>query len=174
MLMQHNSCLYSQHIKGVHDNVADALSRLHHYSPEKLESLIFSSFPQQVPASFHIAPLPPEISLWVISWLQKIKELKELKRERKIKNTELGPGGVSTARLSRTSTTLSSETYQKSSGPICLEPLQLPYADDSFQSQTRDLWEQAQWKRPWQNWLRSLGQMWGTTPPMVTSRAESI
>ncbi len=35
LLMEYNCCLYSQHIKGVHNNVANALSRLHHLSPDE-------------------------------------------------------------------------------------------------------------------------------------------
>jgi hypothetical protein len=174
ILMQNNSCLYSQHIKGIHNNVADALSRMHHYSPDSLERFILSTYPTQVPRTFHIVPLPPEISSWMTSWLQKIKEQTELGTERKIKNTECGTDGANTAKLSKTNMMYSSSTYQASSEqeysalspPLCVE--------DSFLDRTKDLWEQAQWKRPWQNWVRSLGQTWGSTPPMATRTDASI
>ncbi len=61
LLMEEDCCLYSQHIKGVHNNVADALSRLHHYSPEDLTSFILHQYPTQVPPTFQLVPLPQEI-----------------------------------------------------------------------------------------------------------------
>jgi hypothetical protein len=49
ILMQHNCCLYSQHIQGEKNKVADALSRLHHLSPLCMHTYIISNFPSQVP-----------------------------------------------------------------------------------------------------------------------------
>lgn len=40
ILIQHDCCLYSQHIQGVHNNVTDALSRGHNNSPEELHNYI--------------------------------------------------------------------------------------------------------------------------------------
>jgi hypothetical protein len=172
ILMQNDCCLYSQHIKGIHNNVADALSRMHHYSQEDLTHHILSSFPSQVPITFHIVPLLPEISSWMISWLQKIKEPTELDREQKTKNTEFGNVGLSTAESLKMSPTLSSRTYHPNSEQGSLEHSLPPFVDASFLDRTKDLWLQAQWKRPWQNWVRSLGQTWGTTPPMATRMEE--
>jgi hypothetical protein len=174
LLMQNDCCLYSQHIKGVHNNVADALSRLHNYSPSQLQNYILSQYPSQVPATFHIAPLPHEISSWMISLLQKIKEPTGSLKEPRIKKTEFGNVGVSTAESLTTNMTSSSKTYLPNLEPDCLEPLQPPSEDASFLNRTKDLWLQAQWKRPWQNWVRSLGQTWGTTPPMATRTEGSI
>jgi hypothetical protein len=174
ILLRHNCCLYSQHIKGVQNNVADALSRMHHHSPKELHRFIISSFPSQVPSSFHIDPLPHEISSWMISWLQKIKEPTELDREQKTKNTEFGIVGLNTAESLKTSPTLSSKTYLQNSEQGSLEHSLPPFVDASFLDRTKDLWLQAQWKRPWQNWVRSLGQTWGTTPPMATRMEGSI
>ena len=174
ILMQNDCCLYSQHIKGIHNNVADALSRMHHYSPEDLTHHILSSFPSQVPITFHIVPLLPEISSWMISWLQKIKDPQESVKEQKTRNTESGIDGVNTAVLLKTSTTPSYKTYLQNSELDYSAPLQPLYEEDSFLNRTKDLWLQAQWKRPWQNWVRSLGQTWGTTPPMATRMEGSI
>jgi hypothetical protein len=174
ILMRHNCCLYSQHIKGVQNNVADALSRMHDNSPEELHHYISSSFPTQVPNTFHIDPLPLEISSWMISWLQKFKEPTESVKVPKTKSIGFGTDGVNTAESSTMNMIFSSKTYQKNSEPDCLENLQPPYVDASFLDQTRDLWLQAQWKRPWQNWVRSLGQTWGASPPMATRMEASI
>ncbi len=152
----------------------DALSRKHDTSPDALHHYISSTFPSQVPITFCIDPLLPEISSWMISWLRKIKEPTELEKAPKIKNTEFGKDGANTARPSQMNMTHSSKTYQKSLEQDCSEHLPPPYADASFLDRTRDLWLQAQWKRPWQNWVRSLGQTWGSTPPMVTRMEGSI
>jgi hypothetical protein len=174
ILIQHDCCLYSQHIQGVHNNVADALSRKHDYSPTELQNYISTSFPAQVPNTFHIDPLPPEISSWMISWLQKIKEPMESEKAQKTKNIECGLDGASTADPSPMITTRSSKTYLKNTELVYLEHSQQPYADASFHDRTKDLWSQAQRKRPWQNWVRSLGQTWGSTPHMATRMEDSI
>ncbi len=87
-LMNQNCCLYSQHIQGAKNSVADALSRMHNYSPLHLHSYIIENFHSQVPTTFHIVQLPQEISSWLISWLQKVKELKELEKEQQTKKRE--------------------------------------------------------------------------------------
>jgi hypothetical protein len=174
ILMQYNCYLYSQHIKGIHNNVADALSRLHHYSPNDLQHHIFLNYPSQVPPTFYIAPLPQEISSWMISWLQKVKQPTESDKEQKIRKTGCGKGGVNTVESSTMSTTHSCKTYPQNSEPDCLEHSPPLYADASFLNWTKDLWLLAQWKRPWQNWVRSLGQTWGSTLHMATRMEDSI
>jgi hypothetical protein len=47
-----------------------------------------------------------------------------------------------------------------------LELSPLPLEGDNFLTQTNNAWLLQQSKRPWQNWVRSLGQTWGTTPHM--------
>ena len=130
--MQHNCCLYSQHTKGIHNNVADALSRLHHYSPNDLQHRILLNYPSQVPPTFHIAPLPQEISSWMISWLQNVKEPTESDKEQKIRKTECGKGGVNTAESLTTSTIHSRRIYLQNSEPDCSEPSPPLYAQRQF------------------------------------------
>jgi hypothetical protein len=48
-----------------------------------------------------------------------------------------------------------------------------PCKEDNFLTWTKKIWWQEQCKRPWQNWVRSLGQMWGTTPHMVWDLMDS-
>jgi hypothetical protein len=69
ILLQADCCLYSQHIRGIHNNVADALSHKVELSDEALTSFICSNYKSQVPNLLRISPLPPEISSWVIYWL---------------------------------------------------------------------------------------------------------
>jgi hypothetical protein len=172
ILINNNCCLYSQHIKGVTNKVADALSRLHHYSPDSLTSFLFQHYPSQVPPTFQLAPLPPEISLWVTSWLQSFKEPMESEKEQKTKKTGFGPGGVNTVTSSAMNTTSSSPTYlpnleQDSSAP---SPPQLD--EDNFQDLMKKPLGASTVEEAVANWVRSLGQTWGTTPPMATKEEE--
>jgi len=174
ILMRHNCCLYSQHIKGEKNNVADALRRLHHLSPLCMHNYVITKFSSQVPLTFRLVPLPPEISSWVTSWLLKIRDLKELEKVQKIKKQEFGNDGVNIALSSKMSMTSTYRIAPPNSKQDCLEPSPQPYADDNFLLQTRFLWEQAQLKRPWQNWVRSSGQTWGTTLPMAAQMEDGI
>ncbi len=74
ILMGADCCLYSQHIAGKQNVVADYLSRNFDLSEEELTSFVLSNYTNQVPTSFKTSHLPQEILLWLTSWLQKCKE----------------------------------------------------------------------------------------------------
>ena len=174
LIMQANCCLYPQHFKGSENKVADALSRRFDLTDNQLQSFIFSTLPHQVPSTFSIVPLPPSISSWVIWLLQKIRETKASPKELKTKKHESGNAGSTTVELLKTTTT---STYSDSPHPSaqpCLEPSLQPIEEDNFLALTKKNWELAQSKRPWQSWVRSLGQTWGTTPTMAQARPESL
>ena len=60
--------LYSQHIPGCHNVVADSLSRDHHIDNNKLTFLLKQLYPTQAQDNFHILEtLPQEISCWIES-----------------------------------------------------------------------------------------------------------
>ena len=147
--------------------MADALSRLHHLSPYDSHQFILLHYPSQVPPTFRLVQIPQSVYCWTISWLQKINAPTESQQEQKIKNTDFGTDGLNIARSSATTTISSYKTYHQDSVPDSLELLPPPCEGDNFPNRMKDHWERAQWKRPWQNWVRSLGQTWGTTPPMA-------
>jgi hypothetical protein len=62
ILMKAQCCLYSQHMKGVLNNVADALSRFFHMSDIEIINSTSLTYHDQLPECFSISPLPPEIS----------------------------------------------------------------------------------------------------------------
>ena len=66
-LMNNNAALYSQHIRGKHNFIADVLSRDDHISNEQLTYAFNSLIPAQTPKSFNISPLPPDIVCWIHS-----------------------------------------------------------------------------------------------------------
>ena len=57
-LMSYDSALYSQHIRGRHNIIADSLSRDHYLSITQLTNSFLRLYPDQTPPNFRILPLP--------------------------------------------------------------------------------------------------------------------
>jgi hypothetical protein len=167
ILMEADCCVYSQHIKGIQNNVADALSRKFDFTDEDLTKFILSNIPSQVPNSLRIYPILPEISYWVICWLQKYKEIMESQKIQETKKQECGEDGWNTQNLSNSSTISGLKASHLKIEQDLWEHLPQYCKEDSFLAQMKKTWQQEQCKRPWQNWVRSLWQTWGTTPHMV-------
>lgn len=66
-LMERDSVLYSQHIKGTHDVIADSLSCDHHLFDNQLTMLFKILLPDQTQKNFSICQLPTDISSWLYS-----------------------------------------------------------------------------------------------------------
>ena len=68
VMMDNQAALYSQHVKGSHNVIADSLSRDFHIDSDKLTFILRSLYPTQVGENFHILPqLPNEIICWIAS-----------------------------------------------------------------------------------------------------------
>jgi hypothetical protein len=76
-MLDHNAILYSQHIPGSQNIIADTLSHDFHIETNELSSLIVSTF--QVPMCFHITPLPDETVSWLTSLMLSSVRQQELK-----------------------------------------------------------------------------------------------
>jgi hypothetical protein len=174
ILIEADCCVYSQHINGIHNNVADALSRRFDLSDEDLTSFILSSFPSQVPKTFKIYQLPQNLSSWAICWLQKYNEITELRKTQETRKLEYGNDGWSTQKSSNSITTSGSKVSYLKTEQNLWERSPQHCEEDNFLARTKRIWQQEQCKRPWQNWVRSLGQTWGTTPHMVWDLKDSI
>ena len=166
ILLSNNSCLYSQHIPGISNNVADALSRKNDMSDGDLTKFICSTYPNQVPASFQIYPVHQEICSWVIYWLQICREMKASRKTQRIRRVEPGNDGLNMQGASDLTMTSGLPTSCLNTESLLWEPSQPHLGEDNFLNQTKNAWLRQQSKRPWQNWVRSLGQTWGTTPHM--------
>ena len=77
ILMEYDSALYSQHIKGLYNIISDSLSRDKHISNEQLTIAFHTLLPSQTTNDFKIQTLPTEID----SWLQSIIPLSTKKPE---------------------------------------------------------------------------------------------
>jgi len=70
IVIDSNSCLYSQWFEGEANQIADALSRDFHLTDPELTCLILHSIPEQAPFGLKIYPVPPEIYSWLICLLR--------------------------------------------------------------------------------------------------------
>jgi len=158
IILTNNVCIYSQHIPGVSNKIVDALSRRFDLNDEQLTSLINSSSYLQVHSSFRICQIHPEINSWMIYWLQKCSAMKESHRTQRIKKIGCGNDGLSMQNLSDSAMMYGCQDYNQNTELTSLELLQ-PLSDgENFLAQTKKAWLLQQSKRPWQNWLRCLGQ----------------
>jgi hypothetical protein len=166
VLLQADCCLYSQHIAGVSNTVADILSRKFDLPQPDLSTFITSHYPKQVPLSFKISPLPQEICSWLTLWLRKCRERWASQKEQKTRKNVHGTDGSNIQSVSDSTMTFGSDNLPLNNAQPSWEHLQQRSEDASFQDLIQRSWQQAQSKRPLQNWVRFLGQTWGTTPRM--------
>jgi hypothetical protein len=75
--MNNDSSLYSQHIRGLHNVLADSLSRDTHITDNKLTFMLKTLFPEQAEKNFKLRTLPQEI----VSWLHSLKPSLTRKQE---------------------------------------------------------------------------------------------
>jgi len=168
ILLSSNTCIYSQHIPGSSNKIADVLSRKFELSDDSLVSFVRDLCPNQVPSSFKVFPVHPVIDCWMTSWMQRCYEMKASPKTQKIKNVECGGVGRNIlSQLDFHTTYGCPYSYLTNESKLSV-PSQPLSEDDNFLAQTRNAWLLQQCKRPWQNWVRSLGQTWGTTPHMET------
>ena len=164
-MISNNVCIYSQHIPGVSNTIADALSRRFDLNDEDL-LLINSSYDLQVQSSYKLYPVHPEICSWMTCWLQKCSAMKESRKTQEIRKIECGDDGLSIQNPLVSQTMRGYQPCSQSTKLTSSALLLPPCEGENFLSQTRKAWSLQPSKRPWQNWVRSLGQTWGTTPHM--------
>ena len=88
MLMEHDSTLDSQHIKGLYNIISDSLSRDKHISNEQLKIAFHTLLPSQTPKDFKIQTLPTEIDSWLQSLIPLSTKTPEL--QKRLSTSKLG------------------------------------------------------------------------------------
>ena len=161
MMLNNNSCLYSQHIPGETNVIADSLSRDFHIPSDTLSRLIRSHF--QVHPSFNISPLPEELECWLTSLMRKSSTLQESKQEHTPSATWLGADGFFTFTKHIYPTTPSSMALNLSTGPTYFVPLCKPSATEPTPKE-RNASRAAPPERPLTTWLRNFVPMAVPTP----------
>ena len=88
---------YSQWFSGKSNNVAETLSRDWHHSNKELTFFLRRHFPEHMPASYHLSPLPSKIDSWMISLLWQLLVSEQLQEHHTTTGLELGSIGDSIA-----------------------------------------------------------------------------
>ena len=72
LIMDHNSCLYSQWFPGNENNLTNALSCDTHLDDDALLTLLLSHVPKQIPEGFCICPFLLELISQITTWLHNL------------------------------------------------------------------------------------------------------
>ena len=188
LLLDHECCIASQHIKGELNVVADLLSFAGTGERGKPHPLAFDNPPDdvltqrfrsnlasQVPENFEISPLPNAILCWITRVLQiAASSLGAAKRADTKMQIECGGDGLDSVGKPGTSMTPSSLCYPTTSENCSprhsysvIEPQPGP-PGGTLQESVQNQWYQALCGKPQATWLRRFGAISGKAP--CTSR----
>ena len=188
LLLEHDCCIASQHIKGELNVVADLLSFTGASERGKPHPLAFddppddiltqrfrSNLASQVPENFSISPLPNAILCWIIHVLQiAASSLTAAKKGSTRTPTESGVAGSDSDGRRDSVLTHSSLCYPTTNGSSS-QNLSSNATDlldgpptGTLQESVRNLWSQALCAKPQATWLRRFGAISGKAP--CTSR----
>lgn len=187
VLLKHNCCLASQHIKGDLNVVADLLSfegeergkrhPLAYDNPpnDVLTERFLKYLPSQVTGDFVISQLPIGISSWIMRVLRTVElSLTANKKAAMRVTTEYGGGGGATVDTSPTEATYTSINYP-STRRDCLSKhfsvsIERPSGQPlgNLKELVRNRWSRTLSDKPLATWLRRFGSVSGRAP--CTSR----
>ena len=103
-MMKEQFSLYSEHIKGESNNVADTLSSDFSKNKYNLTQHLYSSFPKQMPKNFVIIDPPREIVSWILSVLEGKTALEVQRNKRHKKQSLISKNGVTSAKTRESKT----------------------------------------------------------------------
>ena len=158
-----HSSLYSQHIKGSHNIIADMLSRDFHLSDWQITNTAILLFPEQVPSKLTITPLSNKIISWLYSLRDSLPAWKVSRQTPKPSSLGVFLDGANTVtELESRITTLTRSPKRKRSAS----------SQDSVQVSDEILtarkgwmnWQEAQCLPPSRMYVRPFARTFGTTP----------
>jgi hypothetical protein len=155
LLIQSESCLYSQWFPGDKNSISDSLSRDFHIPPSNLSVLLQSYYPDQAPFGLTILPLPPNIASWLtcllLSQPQKEPWLKEQTTSKFAHGTDFKPTFTRLEYSQTHSSTISPVTKKlKYSAPLLSPSEKVDLVLKNFSNPSN----QSQLEPPWTAWLR--------------------
>ncbi|MCH2242754.1 MAG: hypothetical protein MK041_12705 [Aquabacterium sp.] len=162
ILMDNDSALYSQHVPGKHNVVADSLSRDHHISNTILRFILRHTFTSQVPNDFTIKTPPKEIISWLYSLKATMPHVQASPQEQKPSNLGALIDGEDSWKVV-TSKMNSLRNFQEKKRSAYLEHLQQVYDKMNLVNKTKHNWDTAQLNPPLQTYVRSSGRSFGGT-----------
>ena len=163
LILDSETVLYKQWLRGQDNAVADSLSRDNYYlSNTSHERFLSLSVPQQLPPNFKIRPLPREIYCFITSMLQKLPGTQLQSSQPKPSDLARGNIGILTSiALDLATSTSTDSTYHKRTSSCQVLPKQseqVPSLDQIMHS-----WWKEQSQPPLHMWHRPSGQTIGMT-----------
>lgn len=116
LILQSQSCLYSQWFPGGENLISNSLSRDFHLNDSELTKLILSPTPSQAPFKLKIRQLPNKISSWLTCMLQNLPEKEQWSKEPQQSSLWLGRGTRPTCNRSESIETGTWTTFQETRG----------------------------------------------------------
>jgi len=163
LLMESESSIESQHIRGDHNVVADSLSRDHHISTTHLTFILKSLYPSQTPPNFEISEtLPNEITCWLDSLKGTLtSSVASTPRQYKSKIGALFDGDSSWRDVVSTTNTLNNSMKKPE---LTLSPRFLPVLEEMKMARALKSSSEAQpWQPPSITYVRPFGRTFGGT-----------
>ena len=77
-MIEDDAALYLHHIRGIHNIIADMLSRNGHLPDNQLIHIFNLFFPTQTPKILYLVPLPTEITSWILSLSASLIKMQDL------------------------------------------------------------------------------------------------
>ena len=156
-LLEHDIGLNSQWFAGIDNVIADFLSRIFNMSYSQLTHYLLSTYPDKVPSSLEVAPLPKEIISLATRMLRLHPSLTPSSSPQPTRPIEHGNGTASFSTKSGSSTTLScatstahSSTKSSYASPSQSETAPIPHRIEEIQNwlKERSQGTSAAWLRP--------------------------
>ena len=166
-MMENEICEYAQWFPGVHNVVADALSRDDDRDDETLTTLLLSHCPEQVSKHFKIVQLPKEIVSWLTSVLQKLPVREQLREQHTRTKIGRGDASPSTENQLESTKTLTSTASNGTRESESLELLHKRCEREGFLAHLMKPWLKQVSEMPSHMWPRPLGTTIGETPPSM-------
>ena len=162
ILITKDSALYSQHIPGKHNIIADSLSRDHHIPANKLTFVLKHIFPTQVPTNFNIKTPSKEITSWLYSLAATLHHKQALHQAPRPSNLgALIGGGDSWKDVVYKMNLL--QHFQPTRKSAYSEHLQRVYEEMNTANNVKTNWDTAQLNPPLRTYVRSSGRSFGGT-----------
>jgi hypothetical protein len=163
LLIDSQSCLYSQWFPGDENDIADSLSRDFNIPTQNLTKLLVSSVLNQVPFGLEILPIPTEISLWLICMLRNQPQKEQWSKAPQRSKLSLGNDISNTLfplELQQITTSTDSTNHKNIESPALLH---MPLEKEDFVRENMIKSKLDQSEPPWIAWHRPTSWLTGQT-----------
>jgi len=171
LILDSETCLYSQWFPGDQNDVSDACSRDFHLSDNNLTHLILTSIPEQTPNGFFLSEVPQEIYSWLTSMLRQQPQQQVWSQEPTRSKLSLGQDTSSTSSRLQSKTTTSSNNSPSFNETKSWEPLHTPFEMGDF-IKTSKVSKQKQLEPPSIAWHRPT--VWPIDPIQGSTKMDDL